>query len=702
MKQPTLQEERAKTITASNQLNPSGSSNKLKEQSVWQALVWLVLVAVLPLLIFGGGVAWMIVVQKKSAIADNLKSTTSALRVAVDHELLGQMQQVEILATDASLDSGNLPAFIASARRVIATNGTWFTASLIDPRSYAIVASTGASAAGALASIASDAVDEVAKTGKPKMVGAFATGPVTKKPFSLLMAPVFRNGRVQYVLSIAMDPNAINGLFAEQKLPPKWTGAIIDSRLVLAGRSRSPELYVGVPATPSLAKSISASQSGLFTAINQEGNTVYTVFDRSVLTGWSVVIGIPAKEVEEPIQNILWQLGAAAIGLVLFALVLAWRVGLEIVRRQKNALQLSRDNEEKSAQLENIFALSPDGFISFDANHCVNYVSPTFSRLTGLPMESVLRLNELEFSDRLASACIPGSRFCGIASMTSTRGGELVGDLQFENTTAVTALGKKVLRIALRKSSSDSVSQILHIRDVTHETEVEDLKSEFLATAAHELRTPMASILGFSEVLLHGNYEEAERIEMTAIIHRQSVLIAKIIDELLDLSRIDARRGKDFVLETADMHDLVTTAVNGFKTPEHRKALAVAANSEPLLVSVDRDKFQQALTNVISNAYKYSSDASLVSIDFCSKTESEKNYAGVAVSDQGIGMTEAQIARVFDRFYRADASGTISGPGLGMSIVKEIIEFHHGRVDVQSSIHKGTTVTVWLPAVNAS
>jgi hypothetical protein len=94
------------------------------ENRVWQPLVGLVLVAVLPLLVFGGGVAWMIVDQKKSAIADNLKSTTSALRVALDHELLGEMKQVEVLATDASLDSDNLTAFIGDAKRVIATNGT--------------------------------------------------------------------------------------------------------------------------------------------------------------------------------------------------------------------------------------------------------------------------------------------------------------------------------------------------------------------------------------------------------------------------------------------------------------------------------------------------------------------------------------------------------------------------------------------------
>ena len=671
--------------------------SKWMEHSVWRALVGLVLVAVLPLLIFGGGVAWMIVDQKKVAIADNLKSTTSALRVALDHELLGQLKQVEILATDASLDSDNLKAFTLTAMRVIEANGNWFTASLIEPKTRAIVATTTTLTAGTVATVASSAIDEVIRTRKPLIVGAFTTGVVTKKPFTLLMAPVYRNGQVRYVLSIALNPDAINSLFAEQKLPATWTGAVIDSHLVLAGRSRTPERYVGIPATPSLAKAISGSQNGLFTAINQEGKTVYTVFDRSAMTEWSVVIGIPANEVEDPIKQVLQQLIAAATVLLAFALGLAWRVGLEIVRRQKVESQLNKDIEEKSAQLETIFALSPDGFVSFDANHCVNYLSPAFARLSGLPIKSVMGLNEHAFSEKLASVCLPSRRFIGIASMMTSRLDDPAEMLHLKNTMVIAAPGNKVVRIALRKGSSESVSQILHLRDITHETEVEDLKDEFLATAAHELRTPMASILGFSEVLLNMACSEEERHEMIAIIHRQSVQIAKIIDDLLDLARIEARRGDDYVLETTDLYALLTKTVKDFRAPPHRDAPTVAAPAESLSIHVDRDKIQQALTNIISNAYKYSPEGGMVAIDFSTKVENGRRFVGISVKDQGIGMTVAQLERVFERFYRADDSGKFPGTGLGMNIVKEIVEIHHGNVEVQSEKDHGTTATIWLP-----
>ena len=280
--------------------------------------------------------------------------------------------------------------------------------------------------------------------------------------------------------------------------------------------------------------------------------------------------------------------------------------------------------------------------------------------------------------------------------MTGQAGRQARAD-RFEDTIVIAVPANRVLRIALRTSSSDSVSQILHIRDVSHETEVENLKNEFLSTAAHELRTPMASILGFSEVLLNSTSDEDERNEMTAIIHRQSVRIAKIINELLDLARIDARKGGDFVLETTDMHDLVKKTINDFKAPEQCDSPVVVATPEPLYVSVDCDKFQQALTNIISNAYRYSPEGGIVSIDFGTKIENDRQLAGVSITDQGIGMTAGQLKRVFERFYRADTSGKVPGTGLGMSIAKEIIEFHGGRVDVDSSIGKGTTVTIWLP-----
>ncbi|MFZ4538842.1 sensor histidine kinase, partial [Propionivibrio sp.] len=104
--------------------------------------------------------------------------------------------------------------------------------------------------------------------------------------------------------------------------------------------------------------------------------------------------------------------------------------------------------------------------------------------------------------------------------------------------------------------------------------------------------------------------------------------------------------------------------------------------------------------NVLSNAYKYSSADGTVTIELVApeKGAHSSSCIGIRITDNGIGMTPEQLARVFERFYRADSSGKIPGTGLGMSIVQEIIDLHGGEVDVDSSIGEGTTVTLWLPA----
>jgi len=349
---------------------------------------------------------------------------------------------------------------------------------------------------------------------------------------------------------------------------------------------------------------------------------------------------------------------------------------------------------DRTEQLNAIFTLSPDGFISFNQLHRVKYVSPAFSSLTGLEEAQVVGLDEAAFTEKLASRCIPTARFRGVDTLLlSGAAGESseARHQRFE----LSGPGGRVLEVSLRRSDAETVSQILCFRDITHETEVDRMKSEFLSTAAHELRTPMASIYGFAEVLLMQELDEATRHELVDIIYRQSELMAKIINELLDLARIEARRGKDFVLEAVVLDQLVTEAVSGYKVPEDRAAPIMLPPAMPMYVKVDRSKMQQAVTNLISNAYKYSPGGGAVSIGFV--VAADDGRVGIQVSDHGIGMTPAQLARICERFYRADTSGKILGTGLGMSIVKEIVELHGGELEFASKVGAGTTVTVWLP-----
>jgi signal transduction histidine kinase len=354
---------------------------------------------------------------------------------------------------------------------------------------------------------------------------------------------------------------------------------------------------------------------------------------------------------------------------------------------------------EHSAQLRGIFALTPDGFVSFDSAHCVKYVSPAFTHLVGLAAHEVMGLGEVEFSQRLAKVCVPEACFTGIAALrfmnqkasepssAAGAGRERRQKIELADTS------KRVLEVGLRESPGESVTQILYLHDISRETEVDLMKSEFLSTAAHELRTPMASIFGFAEVLLSQEFDVAERKEFLTIIYKQAELMSTILNELLDLARIEARRGKDFVFASLPLQALVSEVVQGFKLPAGRLPPRLLAPVEPLRVWADHKKVQQAMLNVLSNAYKYSPAGGEVRI----AVESRAPWVAICITDAGIGLSAAQLSRVGERFYRADASGKVPGTGLGMSIVKEIVDIHRGQVEIVSQPGQGTAVTLLFP-----
>jgi PAS domain S-box-containing protein len=371
---------------------------------------------------------------------------------------------------------------------------------------------------------------------------------------------------------------------------------------------------------------------------------------------------------------------------------------------------------DRNQQLDAIFTLSPDGFVSFDREGHVKYASPAFLRMSGFELVSIVGLDEAAFSARLAGACLETARFPGLPALHRHL---KVGAGGMKSPEAVTAADagesprflieladsqKRILEIGLRESGADTVSQILYFRDVTHEKEVERMKSEFLATAAHELRTPMASIYGFTELLLSQEFGEQERGDFLATIFKQSELMVSIINELLDLARIEARRRKDFHIDCLSLNHLVQDVVTGFKPPAGRSSPRVAPCDDPCWVRADPKKLAQAIGNVLSNAYKYSPAGGEVDIEFIIPVpetldeDGQPTPCGVRITDHGIGMTPEQRTRVFERFYRADTSGKVPGTGLGMSIVKEIIELMDGRIDIASQFGQGSQITLWLPA----
>jgi PAS domain S-box-containing protein len=298
-----------------------------------RSLAVLVLVATLPLMALGTIGAWMLVDQRREAVATELAGTARALQVAVDRQLEIELATMDALAITAAATPADLATFGERARRVLDRQGSWRGVWLIDASSQAVLAQAGADTALA-ASIAPQAVDQVSRQGRATAAGIVSPDPPGQRPYILLLAPARADAAVRHVLAVALDPKALNAVFADQGLDPSWTGAIIDTRLMLAGRSRDAARFVGKPATPTLAERVRQGHKGMFSALNQEGATVYTVLSRSASSGWSVAIGVPASYVEGPARTLLAQLAGGALGLIALGLSLTVAVSVGIVRRR--------------------------------------------------------------------------------------------------------------------------------------------------------------------------------------------------------------------------------------------------------------------------------------------------------------------------------------------------------------------------------
>ena len=375
----------------------------------------------------------------------------------------------------------------------------------------------------------------------------------------------------------------------------------------------------------------------------------------------------------------------------------------DITERKQRELVAAQYNTQLSAT----FDLSPDGFVTFNAKHQVSYVNHAFEYLTGLTVTQVMGLDEQAFSHLLVKQCKPQSGFTGIHSLSKQDKFTLGNLNEHAHIIEIDCSPKRVLKVSLIESKADHVSQILYLRDYTEESEVNQLKSEFMATAAHELRTPMTSILGYAELLTIHEVEAVQASEYLQTICRQSKLMTAILDDLLDLSHLEANRDQDFVMGRIELGELLQEVIVGFSAVNGKCPTQLTLAKKPQWINGDRSKIIRVLNNVLSNAYKYSPNGGAVDVTLIAPTSRPKanleipaHHIGICIADHGIGMTPMQLTHVYDRFYRADASGKIPGTGLGMSIVKEIIELHGGQVKIDSEFGQGTVVTLWLPVVS--
>jgi len=358
--------------------------------------------------------------------------------------------------------------------------------------------------------------------------------------------------------------------------------------------------------------------------------------------------------------------------------------------------ELARDAQRRAAELESVLDNMVEAVFVVDRDGRV-----TMSNAAAIHLFGVSRLAEAtdaptEFP-RLLELRHPDGRLMKPRETATARAlsGETVAhmDQVAHNPRRGLDLHIRVSSAPIRDESGEIAGAVVVAHDVTELTELDRLKDQFLAVAVHELKTPVAVMLGYAQVLLRTTSDSPKVRRMLEAIDRGAHRIDAVVMDLVDISRLQAGH-LELVTELLSLPDLVGEVVDRL-APSSATHQVRIERSEPIVVQADRDRLEQVLVNLIDNAIRYSPSGGDIEV-----TVTDQNgEAVVTVKDQGVGMSRAKQARIFERFYRAH-TGTpydYGGMGVGLHISREIVNRLGGRMWFESEEGKGSSFSFSLP-----
>ncbi|MCA0971622.1 PAS domain-containing protein [Halobacillus litoralis] len=231
-------------------------------------------------------------------------------------------------------------------------------------------------------------------------------------------------------------------------------------------------------------------------------------------------------------------------------------------------------------------------------------------------------------------------------------------------------------------------------RDITTEYEVNEMKTNLVSTVSHELRTPLASVLGYTELMIHRDLSEDRRKKYLNTIHSEAKRLTNLINDFLDLQRMEAGR-ETFKKELLNLNEVLDSVTDNLQVSNPKHKITLCDQAANAVVQADRGKLIQLFTNLIGNAIKFSPDGGEVVVAL----NNDHDQVYVHISDEGIGIPEHELPKLFTKFHRIDNSSQrkIGGTGLGLAISKEIVESHKGRISVHSELGVGSVFSIILP-----
>ncbi|CAG9169837.1 ATP-binding protein [Cupriavidus pinatubonensis] len=346
---------------------------------------------------------------------------------------------------------------------------------------------------------------------------------------------------------------------------------------------------------------------------------------------------------------------------------------------------------EKKRHLRALFLAMPDGVAVFGRDGVIAEANTALCDLLSVSLGQLRGATQRDFLDWLYRGRDPSRQGCSAETLLwelnrPHPSGEFAALIEFD----LPVSPAYDVRIVQAGNGSGTV---LVLREVTDQLRHDRMKSYFVSMAAHELKAPLASIAGYADLLTAGIIPQGKRAELYHAIRSRVERLNLLLSDLLDLAQIEMRSIGDMVLHHEDVVNLVReTLAREFPGVAR---IRMTAATEPLPVMADRELLARAIRNLVENAIKYSEADTEVTVAVKVQAEGEVT---VHVVDRGIGMTQDEARRAFDRFYRANRHDAAKGSGLGLSIVREIIALHHGQIVLKTQIGAGTTVSLRLPA----
>jgi len=355
-----------------------------------------------------------------------------------------------------------------------------------------------------------------------------------------------------------------------------------------------------------------------------------------------------------------------------------------LLRQQLN-LTLSEISNEKS-KLETILKYMADGLIAVDLSGHIIHANPAamaMLNITEYDMENkhyndmIRNYNENLIFDKLRE----NSKDGGVADIFFYGGSTFA--VRYDR---------------FKDENGQDVGIIMILQDITERQKLENMQMDFVANVSHELKTPLTTIKSYTETLLTGQVDNQETEEQfLSIIDTETDRMNRLVKDLLQLSRLDYKQEK-WNKKESNLISLLKSAVTKVELTAKNKNQHlnyIFDDSQKIMAIIDKDGIEQVLLNVLSNAIKYTQDGGRIDID---ALQAGKD-AQLIITDNGIGIPENELTRVFERFFRVDRarSRAMGGTGLGLAISKQIIEEHNGSIEIESKEGKGTKVTITLP-----